>query len=295
MSNKENLEDEISKIKEEMNEIKELLKSKKKEQDDEVNIGGQPKFFFTHSSDPGDVDFDELGDTMDNYVQNILQGVEGNLKRSMASLSKTFGTKFKSSIAKEAMRGADRAMRNAERSMRKQERVLRKQEERMHRHARKIVFEPLSAEELESFLEIGSNLASALSDTRRLMILKELEEGPNYPSDLSEKLSFKGGTLKHHLDNLVQVNFISQEAVRGRYLITQLGMEALKMIEMLFRRHDYELKKSQVQEESAEEYEDDQDDTNEFEDEMVKEEYSDIEVNIDEDTTSDYTVVEEEE
>ena len=293
MTKNEKLEDEISKIKEEMSEIKELLKNKKIYSEDEINESSKSKFYFSHSPDVNDVDFDELGDTMDNYVENILRGVEGNLKRSMASLSKNFGTKFKTKMAREAMKSTDRVMRDAERKLRRQERKLRREAERMHTHARnKIIFEPLSAEELESFLEIGSNLASALSDTRRLMILKELEEGPNYPSDLSEKLSFKGGTLKHHLDTLVQVNFISQEAVRGRYLITQLGMEALKLIETLFRRHEYEIRKSEMEVASSNITDSGPTDGSESE---VDEEYNDIKVDTAESINSGYTIVEDEE
>ncbi|MCK5303912.1 MAG: hypothetical protein KAJ72_01600, partial [Candidatus Heimdallarchaeota archaeon] len=40
----------------------------------------------------------------------------------------------------------------------------------------------------------------------------------------------------HHTDILQDVNFITREAIRGRYLITQLGIEALKLSELIHSR-----------------------------------------------------------
>ena len=46
----------------------------------------------------------------------------------------------------------------------------------------------------------------------------------------------RGGTFKHHTDILQDEGFITREAIRGRYLITQLGIEALKLAEMIHVR-----------------------------------------------------------
>ncbi|MHA2032543.1 MAG: winged helix-turn-helix domain-containing protein, partial [Candidatus Kariarchaeaceae archaeon] len=98
----------------------------------------------------------------------------------------------------------------------------------------------LNEDELEEFYEIGTKMVSALSDPRRIKLLKLLENGPSYQGDLSEQTGVKGGTFKHHMDSLLDAKYVYQEATRGRYLITQLGVEALKLAEMLYRRYKFE-------------------------------------------------------
>ncbi|MHA1198959.1 MAG: hypothetical protein ACTSQF_06360 [Candidatus Heimdallarchaeaceae archaeon] len=89
---------------------------------------------------------------------------------------------------------------------------------------------------LEEFYENAADLLSALGDKNRLMILKILELSPQYQKELSEDTGLKGGTFKHHTDILQDENYITREAIRGRYLITQLGLEALKLSEMIYLR-----------------------------------------------------------
>ncbi|MHA1260336.1 MAG: ArsR family transcriptional regulator [Candidatus Heimdallarchaeaceae archaeon] len=96
----------------------------------------------------------------------------------------------------------------------------------------------------EDFFTKSSILLSALGDENRLKILKILEESPQYQKELSEITGLKGGSFKHHTDILQNVEFITREAVRGRYLITQLGIEALKLAEMIYFR------KKQLEEET---------------------------------------------
>jgi hypothetical protein len=71
------------------------------------------------------------------------------------------------------------------------------------------------------------------------MILKELEKGPKYQKELSDITSLRGGTFKHHMDRLLDedVRFVTQEVVRGRYLLTTRGREALKLAEMQYMRY----------------------------------------------------------
>lgn len=83
---------------------------------------------------------------------------------------------------------------------------------------------------------------SAISDSRRLKILKSLEQGPAYQSGLSEETGVKGGTFKHHMEALMNTRLVHQEATRGRYLITQLGVEALKLAEIIYKRYKFEVK-----------------------------------------------------
>jgi len=96
---------------------------------------------------------------------------------------------------------------------------------------------------LADFLEKASLLFSALGDKNRLKILKVLEEGPEFQKELSEKTGLKGGTFKHHTDLLKESRFITREAVRGRYLITRLGFEAIKLAELLYSRYKLFLEK----------------------------------------------------
>ncbi|MCE7747121.1 MAG: ArsR family transcriptional regulator, partial [Candidatus Heimdallarchaeota archaeon] len=89
---------------------------------------------------------------------------------------------------------------------------------------------------LEKFYENASELLSALGDKNRLKLLKILEDSPQYQKELSEDTGLRGGTFKHHTDILQDEGFITREAIRGRYLITQLGIEALKLAEMIYLR-----------------------------------------------------------
>ncbi|MHA1213573.1 MAG: ArsR family transcriptional regulator, partial [Candidatus Heimdallarchaeota archaeon] len=94
-------------------------------------------------------------------------------------------------------------------------------------------------DKLEEFFEIGANIVSAVGDSNRLRILKELESGPMYQKELSEATNLRGGTFKHHMDKLMEesVKFVTQEVVRGRYLLTTRGREALKLAEIQFMRY----------------------------------------------------------
>ncbi|MCK4845964.1 MAG: hypothetical protein KAS95_09835, partial [Candidatus Heimdallarchaeota archaeon] len=62
----------------------------------------------------------------------------------------------------------------------------------------------------------------------------------------------------HHTDILQEADFITREAIRGRYLITQLGIEALKLSELLFLRKK---KLEAVQEPTKKDERDDEDET----------------------------------
>lgn len=94
----------------------------------------------------------------------------------------------------------------------------------------------ISSGSIGDFITTTAGLFSALGDENRLKVLKTLELGPEFQKELSEKTNLKGGTYKHHTDILQEVDFITREAIRGRYLITQLGIEALKLSELLFLR-----------------------------------------------------------
>ncbi|MCY3412528.1 MAG: helix-turn-helix transcriptional regulator [Candidatus Heimdallarchaeota archaeon] len=264
----EEINDELAELRAEMAELRELLKSKKEDPDHEVEYtvaGGSPQPPRSPRAprapkpprrprriiiDGKDIDIDveglkELGDTMSHYWDNVMSGVQESLNRSMFNLTRNFGMKEELRKAQQDARRvqheARRAHEELKREMKTKKKVMERERKRMRRE--RMRFAPLSEEELENFLDTAPTLGSALSDPRRLNILKLLEKRPHYPNELTEQLDIKGGSLKHHLDTLLEAKFIAQEAVRGRYLISQLGIEALKLMEMLFRRHQYELRK----------------------------------------------------
>jgi len=113
----------------------------------------------------------------------------------------------------------------------------------------------LSEEELEEFFEDGSTILSALSDGKRLRMLKALEDGPLYQQELSKQSNSFGGTFKHHMDKLLDARFVVQEAVRGRYIISREGLESLKLAELLFMNHKYSREDSTSTDEDLEEEE----------------------------------------
>lgn len=102
-------------------------------------------------------------------------------------------------------------------------------------------------DKLEEFYEIGATIVAAVGDSNRLKILKELERGPKYQKELSDITNLRGGTFKHHMDRLLdrEVKFVTQEVVRGRYLLTTRGREALKLAEMQYRRYLQEKKREE--------------------------------------------------
>jgi len=77
---------------------------------------------------------------------------------------------------------------------------------------------------------------TALSDSTRLRMLKELEKEPLRQSDLADRTGTKGGNFKHHISILIDQGLARQEGVRERYLLTFAGREALKLVEFLFIR-----------------------------------------------------------
>ncbi|MDH5401249.1 MAG: winged helix-turn-helix domain-containing protein [Candidatus Heimdallarchaeota archaeon] len=262
-TNKETIDEELSRIKEEMKEIKELLKDKRDNINDEDNFDDSEgtsrnfKFDFGTTFDDIDIDVDSLDVTINQYLASVMSGIKNNFAVNMRQFSRDF-----SRFGKDATREADRIKREAERVKRDLDREKRRisreftREQRdihrtfknkfKHYKTESVEYRPLEGEELEQFFESSPALASALSDSRRLKLLKSLENGPAYQGELSEKTDLKGGTFKHHMDILLQTNFVYQEQTRGRYLITQLGVEALKLVEILFRRLENETKSEEI-------------------------------------------------
>ena len=156
-------------------------------------------------------DFD-WGDTISEYFEGILGSIIKNLEKSLRS---TLG----------ALKGDDTIGKDT---------IISRYEDIVGKSL-------IREEEIDEFIEEATKLLAALGDTNRLKILKILEEGPEFQKELSQKSGLKGGTFKHHTDILSEVGFITREAVRGRYLITQLGLEALKLAELIYvRKKDFD-------------------------------------------------------
>ncbi len=79
----------------------------------------------------------------------------------------------------------------------------------------------------------AERLLAPLASAERIDILYLLAEEPRYHQDLMELSGLKPGTLPHHLKQLEEAGYVTQERVRGRYLITIPGRMALKLAEYL--------------------------------------------------------------
>lgn len=153
----------------------------------------------------------DVDGTMSEYITKV-----------MDSVGKSLESTFRSTL-----KGGKDAIRHATRTTDKEGRKIT---------TAKILNNDESIKEVEDFYDNASLLLSALGDDNRLKILKILEDSPQYQKELAEDTGLRGGTFKHHTDILQEANFVTREAIRGRYLITQLGIEALKLAEMIYLR-----------------------------------------------------------
>ena len=158
---------------------------------------------------------DNLGRTIEAYVGNIMDSMADGIEGAL-----------------------DGIFSIGDRTHSRRRRIIDRRRKAANRMRRKYKSETytLTEDDRAIFPKEGAAILSILSDERRLRILQELESGPEYQKELSENTDVKGGQWKHHADLLKEAGFIDQEAVRGRYLITQIGREALKLAEMLYIR-----------------------------------------------------------
>ncbi len=84
--------------------------------------------------------------------------------------------------------------------------------------------------------EEAQKLLSPLASAERINILYILSDGAQYHQDLMNASGLAPGTLPHHLKQLEEAGYITQERVRGRYLITIPGRMALKLAEYLYNQ-----------------------------------------------------------
>lgn len=96
--------------------------------------------------------------------------------------------------------------------------------------------EDISKTEANNILDIRyliDNLLTPLANYSRLIILSSVSEGKKSFSELSKITNIKAGHLAFHLRKLVAAKLIAQEATKGDYIITQMGLELIKKLESL--------------------------------------------------------------
>jgi DNA-binding transcriptional ArsR family regulator len=207
--------EELKKLREEMEELKKSMRDLTEERLTEVPIDDEPRAPETRPqreeepsiegqpSDEPDVipprepraprarsyrrarDWDSwgesLGDYIGSFVEDVMEGVSSELERSLF---------------------ADSHVRHS------------------HRERRR---EPLDTKG-------AAGAMSALGNEHRIKILEEMSYGGLYSRDLQEALpEISASTLSSHLDVLQEAGLITQERRRGRYLITIPGRLAVKM------------------------------------------------------------------
>ena len=202
--------EEINRAREELRREREKLRheARRKALESAKKSDAKP-FIFSKN-----IDLDGFGETISKYVESILSSVSRNIEETVKS---AFSPDKASTIK---FSGSSSFTSN----------------EKGRKFSFPYDYRRIPIEEIESYLEEISELLSAIGDKNRLHILKLLELQPEYQKELSEKTGLRGGTFKHHTDILAKNGLITQETVRGRYLITQLGIEALKLAEILYTR-----------------------------------------------------------
>jgi len=82
--------------------------------------------------------------------------------------------------------------------------------------------------------EKAADLIRPLAHAERVRILKKLRENGKYFTELMDKTGLSQSPLTFHLSMLEKAGYVDQEFARGRYLITTLGTEALRLIVHLY-------------------------------------------------------------
>ena len=149
--------------------------------------------------------------------------------RQMGTAGKELGDYIKL-VVSDAMRGANRAMRSVFIGPDGARIRIDENGVRVGKSAAEAA-KPVDPEEAERLL-------SPLASGERIRILQLLAEEARYHQDLMELSGLKPGTLPHHLKQLEDAGYVTQERVRGRYLITIPGRMALKLAKYLSTQMD---------------------------------------------------------
>ncbi len=153
----------------------------------------------------------------------------GEYGREMGEYGRELGDYIKM-VVSDAMRGANRALRSVFIGPDGARIRIDENGVRVGKSAAEAA-KPVDPDEAERLL-------SPLASGERIRILQLLAEEPRYHQDLMELSGLKPGTLPHHLKQLEDAGYVTQERVRGRYLITIPGRMALKLAKYLSTQMD---------------------------------------------------------
>ena len=73
-------------------------------------------------------------------------------------------------------------------------------------------------------------MLAPLSNEIRLKILKILNKGSTYYTQIERELGIKGGHFHFHLDKLIEAGYVMQEEDKGPYRISLKGIKALQFL-----------------------------------------------------------------
>lgn len=143
--------------------------------------------------------------------------------RKMGAYGVELGDYIKT-VVSDAMRGANKAMRSV---------FIGPKGARVRVDENEVSWDSEGVEARQVPPEEAQRLLAPLASEERIRILYLLADEPRYHQDLMELSGLKPGTLPHHLKQLEDAGYVTQERVRGRYLITIPGRMALKLAEYL--------------------------------------------------------------
>jgi DNA-binding transcriptional ArsR family regulator len=147
--------------------------------------------------------------------------------RHMGTAGKELGEYIKT-VVSDAMRGANRAMRSV---------FIGPDGARIKIDENGVAIGKSAAERAKQVPpKEAEQLLAPLASAERIGIVFLLAEEPRYHQDLMDLSGLKPGTLPHHLKQLEEAGYVTQERVRGRYLITIPGRMALTLAEYLYNQ-----------------------------------------------------------
>ncbi|MFX0168719.1 MAG: ArsR family transcriptional regulator [Candidatus Hodarchaeota archaeon] len=167
----------------------------------------------------------------EQHYRKEFRGDLGDFEADMAEFGKQMGQYGKElgdyikMVVADAMKGANKAMQRIFIGPDGARIKINDREVDLGKAAEERI-QPVPAEEAERLL-------TPLASGERIRLLYLLAEEPRYHQDLMDLSGLKPGTLPHHLKQLEEAGYVTQERVRGRYLITIPGRMALKLAEYL--------------------------------------------------------------
>jgi DNA-binding transcriptional ArsR family regulator len=210
---KEEIRDEMDRLEKQMQELRERLEREgRSSHPEKPSKSPGPKFSKPRKGVRVEFDDEAFGEEMAEFG------------RHMGTAGKELGEYIKL-VVSDAMRGANRAMRSV---------FIGPDGARLKIDEEGVAIGKSAAEAVRQVpAEDAERLLAPLASAERIGLLYLLAEEPRYHQDLMELSGLKPGTLPHHLKQLEEAGYVTQERVRGRYLITIPGRMALKLAEYL--------------------------------------------------------------